>query len=320
MTGLTLACVITGAALSSAARAQTSSVDRSAAQALFDEARRLTAAQRWTEACPKLAESQRLDPSMGTQFYLAECMERTGRVATAWTHYLEVADAARAAGRRDREQHARTRAAALEARLPRLVVRVSAEASRTPGLVVTRDGVALGDAQWAAPIPVDPGEHTIEASARGKQRWTSTVQVREGAAIEVVVPSLLDERTAIEPPTKETSRSPLHIAGIVSGAVGLAGIAVGTGFGIAAIVRKNASNADGHCDAANTCDAVGKGLRRDSLGAATASTVAFVVGSAAIAGGAILLFAPLDRDRGRRPVATLALGLGPGSLSLEGSW
>jgi hypothetical protein len=51
------------------------------AQALFDEARQLTAAGRYVEACPKFAESQRIDPSMGTRFYLADCLEHIGKLA-----------------------------------------------------------------------------------------------------------------------------------------------------------------------------------------------------------------------------------------------
>lgn len=316
-----LACAITAGV----ARAQPSAGDKSAAQALFDEARRLTAEQRWADACPKLAESQRLDPSMGTQFYLAECLEHVGRVATAWTDYLEVADAARAAGLADRDRYARARADALQPRLARLTVRVSIEAARTPDLEVTRDGEALGRAQWATAIPLDPGEHEITASAPGKQRWTTKVKVEEATALEVTVPALEDARAAappIAPPpiAPPPGLSRLHVAGIVTGAVGIVGLGIGTGFGVAAIVKKNESNSAGFCDAANTCDATGKGLRRDSLHAATASTIAFVAGSAAVAASAVLLVIAPSSPRRPPAGAALSLGIGPGSLSLAGRW
>ncbi|MFT3776367.1 MAG: hypothetical protein QM820_64310 [Minicystis sp.] len=324
---------LAGALLSTPARAQASDADRAAAQALFDDARKLTAEQRWAEACPKLAESQRLDPSMGTQFYLADCLEHVGRLASAWTNYLEVADAARAAGLGERDRHARARAEALRPRLPRLTVKVPAEAARATGLKVTRDGVALGSTLWATAIPIDPGEHAIEATAPGKKRWSATVRAEEGASIEIGVPELPDDADADAAGPRRSplpddprsdgagpSRSTLRLAGIITGAAGIAGVAVGAGFGAAAIAKKNASNEDGHCDAANTCDPIGKGLRRESLSAATASTVAFVVGSAAIAGGLVLYLVPPPAPRSSQPGATVSLGFGAGRVSLEGRW
>src|SRR5258706_7527469 len=97
--------------------------DPAAAQALFDQAKQLVAAQRYSEACPKLEESQRLDPGMGTLFHLADCDEHIGKTATAWAAFLDVAGQARSAGQQPRERIARERAAALEPTLARLPIR-----------------------------------------------------------------------------------------------------------------------------------------------------------------------------------------------------
>src|SRR3954470_4044560 len=57
------------------ARADDTRVDRAAAQALFDQAKELLARDNVTGACPKLEESQRLDPTSGTLINLADCYE-----------------------------------------------------------------------------------------------------------------------------------------------------------------------------------------------------------------------------------------------------
>jgi hypothetical protein len=313
--GLALALAVCGGA----ARAQTSGADKATAQSLFDDARKLEAADRWAEACPKLAESQRLDPSMGTQFYLAECLEHVGRITTAWSNYLEVADAARAAGLAERDRYARARADALKPRLPRLAVKVSDEAARAPGFALTRDGEALGAAQRGASIPVDPGEHVITATATGKKSWSATVRVAEAGTLDVAVPALEDDPAAATtppapPPETTEGRPALRLAGFVVGAAGLVGVGIGAGLGAVAIQKRDASNAGGHCDAADTCDPIGKGLRRDSLNAANGSTAAIVLGTAAVAGGVVMLVIGTRKA----PDAAVAVKMGPGSLSLQG--
>src|SRR6185436_13105064 len=88
--------------------------DSAAARALFTEGRQLMSAEKYAEACPKLEESLRLDPGMGTRFNLAHCWEKIGRSASAWAMFLDVAAAARAAGQQQRDTAAKERAAALE--------------------------------------------------------------------------------------------------------------------------------------------------------------------------------------------------------------
>src|SRR5260221_714184 len=80
------------------------------AKALFEEAIKLLDAGRTAEACPKLEESKQLDPRVGTEFELADCYERMGRTASAWSGFVALA------GRATKPDHikkARARAEAL---------------------------------------------------------------------------------------------------------------------------------------------------------------------------------------------------------------
>jgi hypothetical protein len=172
------------------ASAQSAS-ERAAAQALFDEGRSLMGEGKLAEACPKLEESNRLDPSIGTQFNLAACYERAGKTASAWAMYLEVAAATRKQGEVEREKVARERAQALEPSLAKLSI-VVPEPNRVEGMQIKRDNVEVGRALWGMAAPVDPGDIVVTASAPGKKPWTGQVSVAAGGSAQIEVPALED--------------------------------------------------------------------------------------------------------------------------------
>src|SRR5579859_4502823 len=76
--------------------------DDAAAQALFSDARKLMTQGRYADACPKLEESQREAPAIGTLFNLADCYEHTDRLASAWAAFLKVAAETKMKGQTDR--------------------------------------------------------------------------------------------------------------------------------------------------------------------------------------------------------------------------
>ena len=91
-------------------------------------------------------------------------------------------------GQKDREKFARARAKALE---PKLLRTTLAVANPPEGLVLKLDGKELPSDAWGSPIPLDPGEHSLEATAPGKKPWTSSfVATAENPNRRVVVPVL----------------------------------------------------------------------------------------------------------------------------------
>ena len=168
--------------------------DSATAQALFDRAKELMRGADYAEACPALEESQRIEPRSGTLLNLGDCYERSGRLASAWGAFLDAATMAKAGGSPERERVARERAAALMPRLSNLVIDAPFAAS-TPGLEIMRDGLLVGSAQYALPLPADAGGHVIAAKAPGRKPWQANVSVQDGASTATVtVPEL--ERTS----------------------------------------------------------------------------------------------------------------------------
>jgi len=217
-----------------------------ASRALFDEARRLMQNGQFQEACPKLEESQRLRSGIGTQFNLAECYEKVGRYASAWSLYLRVAADTKALGQPDREQVARARAAVLEPRVARLLLQVSAPVA---GLELTLDGSALGSATWGVATPVDPGEHAVVAQAPGHDPWRGVAQIPDRAAqISLAVPELVPSAPALVPaasdtPSDEDPGSSAHTLPYVIGGVGIAAVALSGLFGLR-VLNKNGEAKD----------------------------------------------------------------------------
>lgn len=185
-----LAAAIAAALLAAPAAHAQPADRRAAAHALFEQGRALMNAGRHVEACAKLEESHQVEPAPGTLLNLADCYERIGRTASAWELFLDVAALAQSAGRAQHETLARARAGALEPKLSRLRVTVSAPSK---GLSVHRDGIVLQPSEWGTAFPVDPGQHVIEASAPDKWDFRVMRYVPPGAAVVTVnVPALVD--------------------------------------------------------------------------------------------------------------------------------
>jgi serine/threonine-protein kinase len=324
--------------------------DPAAAQALFDQGRALMKAKNYAEACPKLAESQRLDPGMGTQFHLADCYENQGKLASAWANFLEVASLAAASNQPDREKAAKARAARLEPRLPKLTIVVPAT-SRAPGMQVSRDGVAVGEVQWGSALPVDPGKREVTVTAPGRRTFTDAVTVNEGMAATIKVPALQPAPEgatapaapatapvasapppgtastlppADRPPPEEASSGPGPLV-IGLGVVGVVGLGAGTVLGLMA--KSKYDDSKEHCRPTdeNVCSAQGVDLRDDAMSLGTMSTVGFIVGGVALAGAGVLwITSGESKETARSRPATLRAGLqmspSRGTVVLRGSF
>lgn len=277
--------------------------DPVAAETLFEQARALVTAGKHAEACPKFAESHRLDPGVGVLFHLGDCYEHVGKLASAWASFREALHAARAEGQAPREQLAKDKIAALEPRLPKLTIVF--EGSPPAGLEVKRDGVLLGAALLGTEVYVDPGSHLVEATAPGKQPFSRTIEIAEKGVERVAVPSLADAPGAapsgtptVPPPEEEGSGwSGQRTAGLVTAGVGVAALAVGSVFG--AMTLSTWSDAEGRCeDGAEplSCEPGTEEIASDASSQGTISTVFFIAGGALVAGGAVLFFTAPDAD------------------------
>jgi hypothetical protein len=280
------------------ALAQSSAAEKAAAEALFDQGKKLMAEGKHAEACPKFAESQRLDAGIGTMLYLSDCYEKIGRTASAWASFREAESAARASGQAERARIARDRAAALEPKLSRLTINVSPKAGELPGVVVKRDGSALSNALWNSPLPVDPGAHAIEATAPGYRAFKATIEVRPGGgSLSAEVPAL--EKEAAPAPTAPVtiatvnpgSRWPVQKTfALIAGGVGVAGLAAGSIFGL----RARSSWKDYEATAPTDCNSEGRCVdpaytnAKDAKRDANLATLGFGVGVLGLAGGVVL--------------------------------
>ena len=210
---------------------------------------------------------------------LGRCYEQTGRVATAWATYKEAASSAQATGRADNLATAQKRADALASKLAK--VRVTAP-NPPPGLIVERDGARLQLAALDVPLPIDPGEHTIAASAPGKRSWSTSITVaKEPAELTVTVPPLEDApapppaETSPKPPATEPSPPPPETGWTTQRAVGVGllglgvvGLGAGTYFAVAAKGKYDDSIVGCSPADKNVCNAAAVDRRNDARRAA----------------------------------------------------
>jgi hypothetical protein len=169
-----------------------------AAEKLFEDGRTALAANQLDAACDAFRRSEALEPRLGTALNLGNCEERRNHVAAAWEAFVE----AKGLAERDPDvtrskaaaKEADRRAAALVPRLPYLLLAVT----RTEGLQLARDGVAVPEATWDHEVPVDPKGYELTATAPHHTGWSKQITLVEGQHLRVEVPAL--EAIAEAPP------------------------------------------------------------------------------------------------------------------------
>ena len=317
---LALCCV--GVSLPTLAHAEAAAAQKAAAESLFDDALKAMKSGHFSEACPKLEESERIDPAIGTLLYLGECYEKTGRTASAWATFREAASAAQAQGETDRTRVAAARADRLQPSLSKLTLKVVPETAQIATLRVTRDGVPIAKTLFGVAIPVDPGKYHIVAVADGYQSHEADIEVSaNGDSKSLEIPALVpapkplvaagaaqaganaasnpQSTTPTPPPNPEpppSSGNGLRTAAYVTGALGVVSLGVGTYFGVKAISKNN--DAKDVCPVANAChDPAGESLTKDAQSAATVSNVTIAVGAAFVVAGVVLYLTSAPKEK-----------------------
>jgi serine/threonine-protein kinase len=306
---------------------------------------------KYEEACPKLAESHRLDPGGGTILNLAVCHAAQGRYASAWSEFREAVDIARTDGRKDREEFALKELAKVEPKLSYLTVVVDRPAE-TPGMIVTLDGENIQRVAWGAPFPIDPGVHEVVASAPGRKDRRATVHIEssgDSKAVSIAVleiaprparelgasaapslpPAAPVPAVASEAPARRAPVSVRRTAGFVIGGAGIVALGAGATVGVWALQKR--SESDDYCKGDVCSEQRGVDLNDDAKQLANYANVSVGVGVLAVLAGTYLVLSDSSAStnpdaRTHRPAPAKKLALLPlvapeaASLGVSGTW
>jgi len=307
------------------------------ADSLFRDARALMKRGEFAQACPKLAESQRLDRAAGTAVNLSDCWAKLGRHADSLAALREALDLMTPGD--TRIAPVKEQIAALDKRVPRLTIRRAPDAPA--GLELQLDEISLGAGSLGSALPVNPGEHVVVARAPGwsEKKYSVSLAESESRVIDVTAgPKLSEEPSpsatpmpakpvahAATPVTQERPGSAQRTWGWVALGVGAVGLAVG---GVEYVqwkaadddVKKNCKQSGGvfACGDLKTAQERQDAANRDAL----VSNIAFGLGAAGILGGIVLLAtAPSDTSGARREVGVVpSINAHGGAVMAVGRW
>ncbi len=301
-----LLLVVVFTASSVAPRALADDANKAAAEQLFTDAKTLMDLSKFAEACPKLEQSQKLDPGSGTLARLAYCYAHTGKLARAWSTYREALASAKAAGNIKRVDFIIGELADLEPRLSRLTVVLPKGATE---LVIELDGQAF---VAGSAVPVDGGTHALVVSGKGKKPWESAIEIApEKDAKTVTVP-------ALDASTDESTTNEKHVPTMAYVFVGAGAVFTLAAVGARLAVSAGLDDRQAQCatQLATACDDVGKSKVRTWEG------ISFVTGGLALAsfGAAIYLYAATPSKEQPKPTAFVRVSPTLGGLQLQGAF
>ena len=233
---LAFAAFLSASALVGRASAEEADV----AEQLFRDGHALLKEHRYSEACPKFAESQQHDPASGTLLALAYCQELAGQLASAQASYTAAAELARAEKQDERQRAASQRAQELTSRLSTLTIRLPESLWSVPGLRVTNNGVEVARSTWGRPVANDGGDFDVQVTAPGHTAWSTRVTLgpeRDQRVVDVPALAGSTEGASAAPLTAPPVKTPApeQRYWTTPRTIGWAAIGAGTLSGVAAL-------------------------------------------------------------------------------------
>lgn len=293
-----------------------SATEIAAARTLAVDGLKLAQAGKCEEAIPKLERSEKLHHSAIVLSRLGECQVGEGKLVEGTEMLRKVLREPLPANPSPALSKAYERAQiVLDAAKPKIAgLTISVTAPPGAEVRLTVDGLVVASSLVDSELPADPGEHVLEATAPGylkagtrvtlgsadKKTVVLRLEVDPNAPAPVPVnagpeanPGPVAQATPaaavapVTPAPEVPPKAPSRAAAYVSWGVGLAGIGVGTAFGVMAM--KDKENLDSQCHDNNcpqsSADAVDSAKQKGNI-----STIAFAVGGAGLVLGTVLYF------------------------------
>jgi hypothetical protein len=290
-----------------AARAETPA-ELKRARAQFQRGIELEQAANWSEAIQQFREVGQVRMTPHVRFHIAFCEEGLGRLVTALGGYELALSEADQVGP-DFKGEVETAIKNLKERIPKLVIERGEGADAA---TVQLDGVDLGGSSLGVEVPLDPGPHSVVATAPGRKPFNTTAELREREVTRVTLVLEAEPEPAKPPPPKEqvvvvTREEPPKR--LVPYLIGGAGVAALLGAG-ALFVLKQTTQADleDKCPNPDACDPAYEDTYNRMRFYGYAAPVAAGVGAAAIGVSVYMLFL---RKPKQTPRKTTSLTLVP---------
>jgi tetratricopeptide (TPR) repeat protein len=301
-----------------AARAEASASEKKLFKEMMSEARADEKAGKCAEAIEVLRQVLQIRETGDALLQLGECLAKTGKLAEALKTWEHAEDVARGDKDKATQQALLPKLAAVRARMPAVALQIAPDVTAAK---ITIDGQAVELARASVPIALDPGEHTIAATAPERAAFSTRVTLaeKESKVVVVALPSLTAR--PVEAPVKKGG---VPLGTWIAGGVGVA-LAVG---GVVAFASAGSAASDGAADCAKkaSCDpAAAKTVRK-----LDAAALGLWIGAGVSVGAGVTLLV-LDHGPARSaagaaarlrpaPRAMTRLVVAPSSIGLEGTF
>jgi hypothetical protein len=240
----------------------------------------------------------------------------------------------------------------LERAQPTIAFEVKASGADVSAVKVTMDGKPLAERLDGTALPVDIGEHVFTFEVPGQPPVTRTLVLTEGEKgrrerITITgppAPAPVPQAAPAPAPSPETNApagpAPVssaagpaptggmgtqRILGLVAGGVGVAGVGVGSVFGLMTLSQK--SQQQSACASSTSCTSSGhaQALSDHSSGMTDGAiaTAGFIAGGVLLVGGALLFFTaghPSDSPSAAGLLVVPSVGPGGGGALLTGAF